>query len=194
MPSSKPKDVRRVCVGSGLDNKLRRKLATLRDLKKAMESSLVEANQAIKDEYFWRAMEVSAVFVSTTCDVILAVFAGPAVGSVYDVSKLIVDAFNSDLTAKKAFIYSTSAKVDAVAGHLEKTVGTGKYAAALKATKILATTVDQLRDYWIKGGKDTLTSKSALIGAKRTANIMLKRIGDQIAAVETELVACGAAS
>lgn len=188
--------VSQVCRLSGVEQKLlSEKLITLRDLEQTLDMALRDAATAAKDEYFWRAMEVGAKLVGVTCDLTIAVLedhtgpAGKGVSLVYDTAKLVVDGLNGDLTPQKSIIFSTNAKISAVANQLEGS-GAKKYAKAIEATKTLLNLSYDLYDYWTAGGKATLTAPSGIIGARRTAYGQLLRIRVQVRKVEEELSAC----
>lgn len=191
-------DAQRVCTLSGVQQKiLADKLVLFKDLEKTLEMSISEVNKANSDEYFWRAMEVCAKAVQIACDLLIAGLekeagpAGKAISVGYDVSKLIVDGFNNQLTAKKGIVFSTNAKVDAIADHLDD-IGKDKFSKILSRAKVLANLANDLYEYWEEGGKDTLSPKaSGLVGAHKTARAQLERIRAQIHSVSEALNACG---
>jgi hypothetical protein len=197
MPIPTSPDAQRVCNRGGVLHKLLEdKLVTLRDLEKTLDVAIADAKQAIDDEYFWRAMEVSTKLVLVTCDLTIAGLedaAGPVgkgVSAVYDVAKLIVDGFNNDMNVKKAGIYSANVKIDAVVYQLD-TVGAKKYGKALSHMKTLANLGNDLYDYWnTGGGKQAFGGPSGTIGARNAAFRQLQRIQLQIKAVEEELARC----
>jgi hypothetical protein len=182
-------DAKRICTLSGLDSKLQSRLVELNDLDHALEVAIRDIEQATKNEYFWRAMEVVAKFVSALCDVAVGILGGFALGVVYDTTKMIVDALNKDLTTRKAFIYSANAKLGAIGEHLsaadKTTVG-----RVVSATTTLVSLASDFYDYIGEGAGDRLFAKSGLIGARATALAQLNRIRVQISEVEKALAAC----
>jgi hypothetical protein len=112
-----------------------------------------------------------------------------AVSISYDVAKLVVDALNGDISAKKALIFSTNAKLDGIAEILSSRGS--NYGKAVSRTKVLANLTNDLYEYWTSGGKTTLTAKSSLFGARKTAQSQLIRIRHQIKQTSDSLSACG---
>lgn len=193
-------DARRVCTLSGLEQKrMAGKLLQLQDLEQTLDVALAEVTQAAKDEYFWRAMEVSAKLVQVSCDLAIAVLeegaekvgagmGAKAVSVSYDVAKMVVDALNGDVSAKKALVFSTNAKLDAIAEHMSHSGN--RYAKAVSRAKVLANLANDLYEYWGDGGRETLAARSSLVGARKTAYGQLVRIRLQIRETKEALVAC----
>ena len=185
----------RTCILSGLQQKIyAEKLVTLHELEAGLKLAVADAAQATKDEYFWRAVELSAKIVSVTCDLLIAGLedgagpAGKAVSTVYDVAKLTVDAFNGDLGMAKAIVYSAGGKADALSYYL-KSVGSNKV-KYVERGKTLASLSYDLFDYLKDGKIGAMTSPSGNIGARRTVLAQLRRIQAQIARTEEALAAC----
>ncbi|MFO1046334.1 MAG: hypothetical protein U1E52_00290 [Geminicoccaceae bacterium] len=167
---------------------------TLRELEAGLKLAVADAAQATKDEYYWRAVEVSAKLVSVSCDLLITGLedgagpAGKAVSTVYDVAKLTVDAFNGDLGTAKAILYSAGGKADALSYYLES-AGSSK-ARFVGHAKTLVNLGYDLFDYLKDGKIAAMTSPSGNIGARRTALAQLRRIQAQIARTEEALAAC----
>ena len=185
----------RTCILSGLQQKIySEKLVTLRELEAGLKLAVADAAQATKDEYYWRAVEVSAKLVSVSCDLLITGLedgagpAGKAVSTVYDVAKLTVDAFNGDLGTAKAILYSAGGKADALSYYLES-AGSSK-ARFVGHAKTLVNLGYDLFDYLKDGKIAAMTSPSGNIGARRTALAQLRRIQAQIARTEEALAAC----
>ena len=185
----------RTCILSGLQQKIySEKLVTLRELEAGLKLAVDDAAQATKDEYFWRAVELSTKIVAVACDLFIANAedaAGPtgkAVSTVYDVAKLTVDAFNGDLGTAKAILYSAGGKADVLSFYL-KSAGSDK-AKFVDHAKTLVSLGYDLFDYFKDGKIAAMTSPSGNIGARRTALAQLRRIQAQIARTEEALAAC----
>ena len=184
-PEMQSLDAQKVCTLGGLQhNRLTGKLIELKDIEKTLDVAIKEVAKATKDEYFWRAMEVSAKLVQVSCDLAIAVLeesaakvgagvGGKAVSVIYDVAKLLVDGMNSDITVKKALIYNANVKLDAVAEIL--TSKGSNYGKAVSRTKILANMANDLYEYWDNSGKKTITAKSGLI-VRYSPGTPLKRL------------------
>jgi hypothetical protein len=189
----------RVCTLSGLEQKrLAGKLIELEDLEKTLEMAIREVAQATKDEYFWRAMEVSAKLIQVSSDLAIAILeegaskagmgaGAKAVSVTYDVAKMVVDALNGDINAKKALIFSTNAKVDGIAEILSSKGS--NYGKAVNNAKVLANLANDLYEYW-DSRSSALNEKSSLIGASRTAYGQLMRIKRQIKETREALANC----
>jgi hypothetical protein len=181
-------NAQRVCRLGGID--LRSKLIELKNLEKLLEIAARDAEKSIRDEYFWRAVEISAKIVSVSCDLLVAGLeertgpVGKAVSTSYDVAKIIADALNNDLTLAKAVMYSTGVKLDAISYHLQSSGG-GKANAIDKAKIVLELSYD-LFNYF----KDDKFLPSGTIGARRTVLAQIKRIQAQIRTAEYALMAC----
>ncbi len=200
-PVISSRDAQRVCTLSGLEQKrLSGKLIELRDLEKTLDVAIAEVTQASKDEYFWRAMEVSTKLIQVSCDLFIAILeegaekvgagmGAKAVSIMYDVAKMVVDALNGDIGAKKALIFSTNAKLDGVAEILSNRGSS--YGKAVSRAKVLANMTNDLYEYWTGDGKETLTAKSSLFDARKTAQGQLIRIRQQIRQTSESLAACG---
>ncbi|WP_029524709.1 hypothetical protein [Polaromonas glacialis] len=194
-------DAQRICTLGGVEQKrLCGKLIELKDLEKTLDIAIKDVTQASKDEYFWRAMEVSAKLVQVTCDLTIAVLeeaaekvgvqvGAKAISVTYDVAKMVVDAMNGDVTAKKALIYSANAKVDGVTAILSSRGST--YGKVLGHTKVLVNLANDLYEYWESRGKETITTTSSLVGARKTAYGQLIRIRQQIRETSDALSASG---
>jgi hypothetical protein len=191
---------RRACTLSGLEQKrLSGKLIQLKDLEKTLDIAIMETTKASSDEAFWKAMEVSAKLVQVSCDLTIALLeegaekvgagaGAKAVSVLYDVAKMVVDALNGEITFKKAFIFSTNAKLDAISEILNDRGGS--YGKVLSRTKVLANLAGDLYDYWSEGGKERLTGASGLAGARKTALNQLMRVRRQIRETGEALEAC----
>ena len=180
----------RVCTLSGLTPKLvQDKLILLRDLEKTLQTSITDLTEARKDEAFWRAMETTAKIVQVTADVAVAYLAaqipgvGPAVSLGYDTAKIVVDGFNAKVSVTSAAMYSTSAKLSAIENHLES-IGKTSLKDAVGKTWLLVSLAVDLGNWWNEGGRTAVLSESSLIGARKTALAQLRRIQDQIRALD----------
>lgn len=194
-------DAQRVCTLSGLEQKrLSGKLIVLRDLEKTLDVAIAEVTLAAENEKFWAKWEIAAKVVQVSCDLAIAVLeegaekvgagmGAKAVSITYDVSKLVVDAFNGDINAKKALIFSTNAKLDGIAEILSSRGSS--YGKAVSRAKVLANLTNDLYEYWTSGGREAWTAKSSLVGARKTAEGQLMRIQRQIGATSEALSACG---
>lgn len=196
MPMSK--EAQRICTLGGVA-RLNGKLVEFQDLERTLEIAIADVNKAAKDEYFWRAMEVSAKLVQVSCDLTIAILeeaadkVGASAGAkgvslVYDIGKITANAFAMKMTVKDPFILSTNAKVDAIADMLSQRGS--KYGKVLSRTKVLVNLSIDLYDYWKDGGEQTLTGSSGLAGARRTAVGQLMRIRRQIGETRAALQAC----
>jgi hypothetical protein len=199
----KSPDAQRICNTSGVSpERLQKSLVTMRDVANMLDTSIREAQAAIQDEYFWRAMELSTKLVGVVCDVAIsgleaAASGTPAAGTAkgisatYDVAKLLVDAFNSDVSLQKAIVYSSGAKADAISEILD-TSGKQKLGKAVGQLKVTLSVAADLYEYWKGGAVDRLTSPSGTIGARNAAYRQLQRVRLQIKHLEQELQACAA--
>lgn len=190
-----------VCKASGLEKKkLEKRLATLKDLQQGLEESIRQAERAASEAQFWGWAVVGARIVQISCDwAIMALSkpvdtiapgAGTGISYVYDISKLIVDGANADLTAFKAVKFSTDAKLDAVGYHLMQT---GK--------KSQVAVLDKIRKTY-KVAEDVVTLRSDIKGAIESADgINSARLGllktlrsmkAQIEEIELLLYSCNA--
>jgi hypothetical protein len=61
---------------------------------------------------------------------------------------------------------------------------------AVARTKTFANMANDLYDYWAGSGKETITEKSSLIGARKAASGQLTRIKRQIKDVNEALAPC----
>ena len=188
-------DAQRICTLSGIEQKrLSGKLIELRDLEKMLDISIAEVTQAAEDEGFWAAAEISAKIIQLSCDLAIAILeektglAGKTVSITYDVAKMVVDALNGDIGAKKAIIFSTNAKVDFIAEMLSSRGNS--YGKVVSRTKTLVNLTNDLYEYWTGGGKETLTAKSNLVGARKTVEGQLMRIRQKIKETSEALSAC----
>ena len=186
---------RKVCSTSGISQKAQqKKLATLQDLESMLEESIKEAERAADDATFWGWMIVGARLVQISCDwtvTILAEKSGPAgmgISYLYDISKLIVDGVNNNLSVGKAVKFSSDVKLDAVAHQLKNT---GKLAQKHVLGKVRDTykASEDAMNIW----KDVDNARSASTGiasAKRTAIKQLKGLRRRIREIEADLQRC----
>ena len=127
---SSPADIQarnEICVCSGIDiGIIRRKLVTLRELRRGLEVSLAEAQTARSDERFWGRAIFAAKVTRATCEVILKVFSDwndsiTPINKVYEITTAKID---GKLTKKLA--------KDIVMSTVEDKYGKGgKFAAEL---------------------------------------------------------------
>lgn len=186
---------RKVCSTTGVAQKAQqRKLATLNDLEGMLEQTIKEAELAADNATFWGWMTVGARVVQISCDwtlMILSDKAGPAgmgVSYLYDISKLIVDGVNKDLSAGKAVKFSTDVKLDAVGHHLKNT---GKAAQQNVLGKLRNTykASEDAMNIW-KDVDNARTASSGIESARHTAIKQLKELRRQIREIKADLQRC----
>ena len=192
-------EAQRVCTLSGVQRKrLNGTLVVLADGEKMLVAAIADVTRAHKDESFWRAMEVSAKIVSLSCDLAIGLMEEAAskmgapvgarsVSAIYDVSKLVVDAFNGDLGVAKAAIYNANIKADVLSEMLSRRSPSA--ATAVGRVKMLANLAYELWDFVDRRGTD-LSSVSGLVGARRTAVAQLARVRQQIAETRSAIDVC----
>ncbi len=186
---------RKVCSTSGVSHKAQqKKLATLKDLKDILEETIKEAGRAADSATYWGWMIVGARVVQISCDwmvMALAKKTGPAgmgVSYLYDVSKLIVDGVNNDLTVGKAVKFSSDVKLDAAAHHL---LSTGKGAQEKMLGKLRNTykASEDAMNIW-KDIDNAMGASAGIESAKSTAMKQLKELRRQIRELERDLHRC----
>jgi hypothetical protein len=192
-----------VCSRSGVNGKLAKdELVTLYDLERTLKEAIRDADQAASADEWWGRGILIAKTVGTICDLAIYVLseqagkipgAAPAAKAIslgYDVSKLVVDGFNGDITAKKGFMFAGAVHIDAIAEAFES-AHLKPQAKALTAAKTLVATADDLIDFFREGPGRNALGRSGVRSAQATASRMLSRIQQQISDLEASLQACG---
>lgn len=196
MPQTVPADILfpvalRACTLSGAQQEAaRKKLVTLRELERVLETSIDEARKAIATEQFWAWAVVAASSVEVACDwavMTLSNATGPAGKGValgYDVAKLIVGAGTGNLKTYDAVKFNVDVKLDALE-HTLGQKGAGRLTAVRKAYKVAEDTKKMGSAF-----SDALSAGEGTAGARSAALKQLEGLRDRIRAIEESLGDC----
>ncbi|MEW8438201.1 MAG: hypothetical protein AB2689_08580 [Candidatus Thiodiazotropha taylori] len=167
---------------------LKRKLQTLKDAVSFLETTIRESKQAEASHDFHRKLELGARLVKTTCDLFISGVAekagviGVAIGEIYDIAQLTVNAANKNLGVKEAVEYSTQKKIWGIKKHIGRNHKASKFVSRLEILYKLSNDI-----YAAAKGSN---GSSGIRSARVTAENALLHVNNQIRAIDAELIAC----